>query len=277
MDVLERDLRDLGRVRAPEGFAERVLAAAGIGPAAAGPPVADAYAELDSAIGVVQVAWNAAGVSALRRAGPGDGLEGVEAFETWFARRLRRPVRRAPALPERLAAQLADALAGRSRRVRFDLGGLSPFEQDVLRKTLEIPRGEVRTYAWVAREIGRPRAVRAVGTALGHNPIPLLIPCHRVLRSDGHLGQYSGGGPEAKRAVLDLEGVDAAWLETLAERGVRFVGSDTTHVFCVPTCRNARRIQPRHQVLISDEREAQSAGFRPCAHCRPAAVAQPRL
>ncbi len=261
MDVLEKDLRDLGRVRAPDGFAERVLAAAGARPAAG-----DSYAELETAVGVVQVAWNASGVSALRRAEP------IEDFEAWFVRRLGRPVTRAAALPDRLAAQLADALAGRGRRLRLDLGGLSAFEQEVLRKTLEIPRGEVRTYAWIAREIGRPRAVRAVGTALGHNPIPLLIPCHRVIRSDGGVGQYSSGGPEAKRAILGLEGVDAGWLEALADRGIRFVGSRTTHVFCLPTCRNARRILPRNQVLLHDEREAQSAGFRPCSHCRPALV-----
>jgi O-6-methylguanine DNA methyltransferase len=260
MDLLEKDLRDLGRVRAPEGFAERILASAGVRSEAT-----DWFADLETPVGEVQVAWNAGGVSALRRAGPG------EAFERWFVRRLGRQAARAP-LPDRLAAQVADAVAGHGRRLRFDLGGLSPFERDVLRKTLEIPRGEVRTYAWVAREIGRPGAVRAVGTALGHNPIPLLIPCHRVVRSDGGLGEYSSGGPEAKRAILGLEGVDAGWLESLAQRGVRFVGSRTTQVFCMPTCRHARRIQPRNQVLLRDAREARRAGFRPCAHCRPALI-----
>jgi O-6-methylguanine DNA methyltransferase len=258
VDLLEKDLRDLGRVHAPDGFAERVLAAAGVGPGAT-----DWFADVETPVGLVEVAWNGDGVSALRRAGGG------EDFERWFARRLGRPVARAT-LPDRLAAQVTEALAGRGRRPSFDLAALSPFERDVLRKTLEIPRGEVRTYAWVAREIGRPRAVRAVGTALGHNPIPLLIPCHRVLRSDGGLGEYSAGGPDAKRAILGLEGVDAAWLESLAQRGVRFIGSLTTQVFCVPTCRHARRIQPRNQVLLHDAREARRSGLRPCAHCRPA-------
>src|SRR5207302_10978169 len=99
MDVLEKDLKDLGRVRAPDAFAERVLGAVGIGPRAA-----DSYADLETPIGVVQVAWNADGVSALRRAEQGDD------FEAWFARRLRRPVTRAAALPDRLAAQLAESL-----------------------------------------------------------------------------------------------------------------------------------------------------------------------
>ena len=79
-------------------------------------------------------------------------------------------------------------MTGRRRvRLQFDLRRLSPFERDVLRKTLEIPRGEARTYGWIAREIGRPGAVRAVGSALNKNPIPLLIPCHRVVRSDGQI------------------------------------------------------------------------------------------
>ena len=145
------------------------------------------------------------------------------------------------------------------------------FRSDVLRKTAEIPRGEVRSYAWVAREIGRPRAVRAVGSALGNNPIPYLIPCHRVVRSDGALGEYSSGGTRAKRAILEQEGVDAGWLEMLASNGARYIGSRTTHVFCVPTCSHARRIKAPNRVFLRDEREARGGGYRPCSRCRPVA------
>jgi len=261
MDLLEKDLRDLGRVRAPEGFADRVLVAVGIVPGGV-----DAYAELETPVGVLAVAWNADGVSAVRLARAGDD------FERWFGARLGRRAVRVARPPDRLVGQIEDALAGRSPRLRFDLGGLSAFEREVLRKTLEIPRGEVRPYAWVAREIGRPRAVRAVGTALGHNPIPVLIPCHRVVRSDGALGEYSMGGTELKREMLSHEGVDAAWLEELAAAGTRYVGSRTTHVFCLPTCRHARRIQAHNRVPLRDEREAARAGFRPCSRCRPALV-----
>ena len=69
----------------------------------------------------------------------------------------------------------------------FDLRGATPFQQSVWEVCLAIPPGETRTYADLARSIHRPNAVRAVGTALGANPIPVLIPCHRVLRSDGRL------------------------------------------------------------------------------------------
>src|SRR5215468_6944181 len=260
MELLETDLRDLGQVRAPEGFAERVLAAVGIAPR-----VGDTYAEVETAFGVVHVAWNSEGISAVRPAGTSGE------FERWFTSRIGRPVIRVEVLPDRLARQVSGAIAGLDRRLRFDLSSLGPFEQNVLRKTAEIPRVEVRSYAWVAREIGRPRAVRAVGTALANNPIPFLIPCHRVVRSDGALGQYSAGGPEVKRAILRQEGLDPGWLEILAGNGARLGGSRTTRVFCLPTCAHARRIKASNRVYLRSEHEAQGAGFRPCTRCRPIA------
>jgi methylated-DNA-[protein]-cysteine S-methyltransferase len=86
------------------------------------------------------------------------------------------------------------------------LGGTS-FQKRVWKTLLEIPRGEVRTYAWIARKIGRPAATRAVGNAVGKNPLAPDVPCHRVVRSDGLLGGYSGrGGIRTKEALLKKEG-----------------------------------------------------------------------
>lgn len=87
------------------------------------------------------------------------------------------------------------------------LDELTSFQQAVLNITATIPRGQVRSYGWVARAIGRPDANRAVGTALGRNPLQFVIPCHRVIRADGRLGAYSGGGTETKAYLLTLEGV----------------------------------------------------------------------
>lgn len=89
------------------------------------------------------------------------------------------------------------------RRIGFRGG--TPFQQAVWRALLEIPRGETRSYAWVARRVGRPGAARAVGQAVGANPLPLLVPCHRVVASDGGLGGF-GGGLEMKGALLRWEG-----------------------------------------------------------------------
>jgi hypothetical protein len=112
-----------------------------------------------------------------------------------------------------------------------------------------------------------------VGSALAGNPIPILIPCHRVVRSDGVIGQYGAGGPAAKRAILAHEGAEPDRLMELARRGVRFVGSRNTRVFCLPACRDARRIEEANRVPFHDEGEALRSGYRPCAHCRPGALA----
>ena len=81
---------------------------------------------------------------------------------------------------------------------------LTPFQQAVYRAAARIPRGQTRSYQWVARAIGRPRAVRAVGNALNRNPFAPRIPCHRVIRSDGSLGGFADG-PHAKRRLLAAE------------------------------------------------------------------------
>jgi O-6-methylguanine DNA methyltransferase len=176
----------------------------------------------------------------------------------------------ARALPAWLARGLNRAPRGEGKgELRFDLRGLSEFERAVLLKALEIPRGEVRSYSWIAREIGRPKAVRAVGTVLARNPIPLFIPCHRVVRSDGHLGRYSLIGDDAKRTILAAEGIDPDALEMLASQGVRYFGSNTTHIFCFPTCRHARRTTTPHLRHFHSEAEALAAGYRPCKVCRP--------
>ena len=91
----------------------------------------------------------------------------------------------------------------------FDLRGGTPFQIAVWEACLTIPAGKTRTYADLAKAIHRPNAVRAVGTALGANPIPVLIPCHRVVRTDGSLGDYAFGLP-IKERLLDREAVRSA-------------------------------------------------------------------
>jgi methylated-DNA-[protein]-cysteine S-methyltransferase len=117
--------------------------------------------------------------------------------------------RQAGRLPYNLARHLQSYAAGKSVAftVPLDLSAGTPFQRKVWRALCEIPRGQTRSYAWVARRIGRPRAVRAVGAACGANPISILIPCHRVIASDGSLGGF-GGGLALKRRLLALEGAD---------------------------------------------------------------------
>jgi O-6-methylguanine DNA methyltransferase len=240
---------------APGALAGEVLAGVGL---------AHEWTEMDGPIGPLFVAWGPQGITAVERAGDPAG------FESDYGLRHGRPLRRVPDMPTSMARQVARRLSGeRTSGPPVDLSGLTAFEQAVLRATLAIPYGEVRPYAWLAREVGRPRAVRAVGSALAGNPVPFVIPCHRVVRTDGHIGEYGAGGPEAKRAVLGAEGVDTAALERLAASGTRFTGSDTTRIYCFPSCRHARRTSPAHEVRFRSPEEARSAGYRPCRVCRP--------
>ena len=112
-----------------------------------------------------------------------------------------------PAWLKQTRAAVAALLAGRAPRVfpPLDLSCGTPFQQLVWQALREIPVGETRSYGEIARSIGRPRAVRAVGAACGANPVPLLVPCHRVLAANGRLGGFSGG-PEWKPRLLRREG-----------------------------------------------------------------------
>jgi len=244
---------------APDHLGDDVLVEVGL---------ADRIAPLATPLGTLWVAWNGRGVAAVDLGE--DGPSAAAQHEARFGRRTLIT----DALPRSLEDAVARRLAGDRRvPIALDLRGRTEFEVAVWRKALEIPFGEVRPYGWIAAEIGRPKAVRAVGTALGHNPVPLVVPCHRVVRTDGSIGQYSLGGPGNKRTVLAAEGVDPDALEDAARRGERLIGSDSTHIVCWPTCRHARRVTAGHRVPFRSLREAASAGYRPCKVCRPSAVA----
>ncbi|WP_419162195.1 methylated-DNA--[protein]-cysteine S-methyltransferase [Candidatus Palauibacter sp.] len=103
--------------------------------------------------------------------------------------------------------QLREYFVRRRRRfdLAIDLGGLTDFQRAVLGAASRLGFGETTTYTEIARRVGRPRASRAVGNALGRNPIPVVVPCHRVLRADRSLGGYTGG-LRYKKALLDIEG-----------------------------------------------------------------------
>ena len=109
--------------------------------------------------------------------------------------------------PSQVVKELREYAEGRCRKfgVPIDWSAIKPFQRSVLQAAFSIPFGETRTYAWIAQKIGKPRAVRAVGHALGTNPIPIVLPCHRVIGSDGGLHGYRGG-LKMKARLLKLEG-----------------------------------------------------------------------
>jgi O-6-methylguanine DNA methyltransferase len=186
---LLQDLRGMGHgVRAPAGLLERVMDELDLG---------DRYTSLQTELGPVFVAWNRMGVSAVMK------TTSAGEFEARFGERFGRSARPAPGLP----ADFGE---------RFDLRSVTEFERAVLLKAREIPRGEVRTYGWIAAQLGRPLAVRAVGSALRKNPVPILIPCHRVVRSDGHIGNYALGGRDSKTLILAAEGLREDQIQQMA-------------------------------------------------------------
>jgi O-6-methylguanine DNA methyltransferase len=162
----------------------------------------DHYVRAPSPIGDVYVAFSDAGVSCVVPVTRAPRFE--ESYFEQFGRAVR-PRSRVPADISRILKRGADAAAG--PQLSFDLRTLSAFDRSVLVETSRIPRGETRSYGLMAIDIGAPRAHRAVGTALSHNPVPLLIPCHRVIRSDGSAGEWGSGGGEQKRLLLRREGV----------------------------------------------------------------------
>ncbi|MEU1720573.1 methylated-DNA--[protein]-cysteine S-methyltransferase [Nonomuraea sp. NPDC005692] len=219
--------------------------------------IAARWVSVPAPIGELRVAFTDQGVAYVHA---GDD------FTASFRKRFGRPLLAADRPPAGLVPALR---TGRLGKVALDLRGVSGFQRDVLDAVRTIPRGEVRPYSWVAAQIGRPRAVRAVGTALGANPVPLLVPCHRVVRSDGVTGDYVFG-PAAKERLLLAEGVDLDRVRALAGERVFYLASDTTGVVCFPTCHNARRITPAHRHGFRSVAQARAAGYRPCRTCRPA-------
>lgn len=222
--------------------------------------LADEYTVVDGPIGVLHVAFTPIGVSAIVPT-----AQESEFLEV-HGRTVGRPAYQAEAIPKRLAGSLARALeTGKLGKLPVDLRQLTDFQRTVLDVTAHIPPGEVRPYGWVAKEMGNDGAVRAVGSALGRNPVPVVIPCHRVVRSDGAVGNYAFG-PEMKIALLEHEGMEP---ELLIPGSLRYTGSDTTRIFCYPTCRSARRIAPEHRVEFRTPDRAIDRGYRACKVCRP--------
>jgi methylated-DNA-[protein]-cysteine S-methyltransferase len=156
-----------------------------------------------SPIGPVYFAFSVRGLIAI------DFSDGEQAFLSRVHKRTGvRPIKSSKRATEAVR-QVKEYLTG--KRAEFDLPidmrFLTDFQRAVLRAVMRVPRGEVITYGALARAIGQPKAARAVGRALGSNPIPIVIPCHRVLASDGSLGGYSGrGGVRTKADLLRLEG-----------------------------------------------------------------------
>ena len=202
---------------------------------------------LDSARG-------AAASRALRRAGV-EIIEDVTETETFYQ-------------------QILEYLAGERTRLGWPLDlrlASSDFQREVLQATAALPYGAVTSYARLAREIGRPTATRAVAQALRHNPLPLVVPCHRVVGGTGALTGYAGDKLGLKERLLALEGVPVAHThrEPRITRDAMYVRADHDTEYCVPTCGSLSTLPLWRLTLFATRERAESSGLAPCSSCRP--------
>jgi methylated-DNA-[protein]-cysteine S-methyltransferase len=172
---------------------------------AASAPADVHYALVDSPVGTLVAASTPHGLATLSYA---DRFGGADGALDWVAARLSPRMLEAPARLDDVRRELDEYFAGRRRDfdLPIDWALTSPFARRVLQATAAIPFGAVKTYGEMAAQAGNPKASRAAGRALGANPIPIVVPCHRVIGASGRLTGYTGG-LERKVALLEIEGV----------------------------------------------------------------------
>ena len=146
----------------------------------------------------LRVAWTNAGIAAV--------VADSASARRSLAKRVRMDLIDRP-FPAALREALKTAARGERVDVPLDLAWAREFERDVLEAARQIPRGQTRSYSWLARTARRPLAVRAAASVMANNPLWLLIPCHRVIYADGRVGPYGRSGNNRKRQLLAREGV----------------------------------------------------------------------
>ena len=148
---------------------------------------------------------------------------------------------------------------------------LSVVESDFQRRALTwlrtVPPGAVITYQGLAAAVGHPNSQRAIGTTMATNPVPIFVPCHRVIKSDGTIGNY-GGGVENKLKLLRAEGFSVGSDMRLQSGAV--MGHRKTRIFCRPECSAAKRAGAARSLICADAQSAGKAGLRACKLCHPA-------
>jgi O-6-methylguanine DNA methyltransferase len=158
-----------------------------------------------------------------------------------------------------------DSAAIADRPVDLSLVG-SAFQRRALTRLRKVPAGAVTTYQALAAATGSPSAQRAIGNTVASNPIPIYVPCHRVIKSDGSIGNY-GGGVERKLKLLRAEGFAVDRGQRIPSAAV--YGHLVTRIFCKPSCGAAKRARIDRMLIFPDTKNATAAGMRPCKLCRP--------
>lgn len=174
---------------------------------------------------------------------------------------------------KRLGAELLDYIRGRRTRLEWPLDlrlAGSDFHRAVLEATAAVPYGAVTSYARIASTLGRPSAVRAVAQALRWNPVPIVVPCHRIVGASGALTGYAGNKIPLKQRLLSVEGVRLlADHEPHVARDRMYAHNLGDTEYCVPTCGSLSKQSLARLTLFSTREGAEAAGLGPCTSCRP--------
>ena len=178
------------------------------------------------------------------------------------------------AVTEELHAELLEYLEGRRARLDWplDLRRMrSDFQRRVLEATAALPYGAVTSYAGIAARIGAPTAVRPVAQALRWNPLPIVIPCHRVIGSTGALTGYAGKRVQLKQRLLAVEGVKTVAMphDFRVPRAAMYTLMEGEREYCVPTCGSLSSTPLSKLTLFGTRERAEAVGLAPCSSCRP--------
>ncbi|MFQ5829633.1 MAG: methylated-DNA--[protein]-cysteine S-methyltransferase [Candidatus Methylomirabilia bacterium] len=175
---------------------------------------------------------------------------------------------------ETLHLELLEFLNGKRTRFEWPLDlrlARSDFHRAVLQATSKIPYGAVVSYAGMASTVGKPAAVRAVAQALRWNPLPIVVPCHRIVGTSGSLTGYAGNRVDLKQRLLAAEGIPTVKLrrDLRIAREAMYVRYPDDQAFCLPTCPSLASVAPAHLTFFGTCQCAEAMGLAPCDTCRP--------
>jgi O-6-methylguanine DNA methyltransferase len=221
---------------------------------------------IDSPMGRLFIADGPRGILAIHFM-DGKGLEPIDLFKMM---RGKFDVVEDQAAADRIGEEIRRFVAGDRAALKHDID-LSLVESDFKRRALtklrKVPLGSVVTYQGLAAACGAPDGQRAIGNAMGSNPVPIYVPCHRVIKSDLSIGNY-GGGVDRKLKLLRAEGFSVGKDLRVPARAV--MGHQVTHIFCRPECSAAKRAKVGRFYIYADSDRARGAGLRACKLCHPA-------
>ena len=226
------------------------------------------YSVFPTSLGPVLMATTEQGIALVEYVARRDGSD------SWLLRQPRVEATADRSGLERFGSELVDYLAGRRTRLEWPLDlrfARSDFQRDVLAATARVPYGAVSSYGGIASDIGRPSAVRAVAGALRHNPLAIVVPCHRIVGSDGALVGYAGTRLGLKERLLGVEGVRIGHRHRDGEvdRAVMYAWPRGSRTYCLPECGTISRQPIGNVTLFASAREAEGLGLAPCGGCRP--------